>query len=101
MISVTEALRTILDATPVLGDERVLLGQACGRIATEDVVSGRAVPAADNSAMDGFAVRGDDVATAPARLRIVGSAPAGSLLPRPDRKGGGSGRERRRGRSQV
>src|SRR5262245_44360256 len=33
--------------------------------------------------MDGFAVRGDDVATAPARLRIVGSAPAGSLLPGP------------------
>src|SRR5262245_37744554 len=33
--------------------------------------------------MDGFAVRGDDVARAGARLRIVGSAPAGSLLARP------------------
>jgi molybdopterin molybdotransferase len=80
MIPVGEALQTILDATPVLGDERVLLGEACGRVASEDVVSARAVPAADNSAMDGFAVRADDVARAGARLRIVGSAPAGSLL---------------------
>src|SRR5688572_26735036 len=83
MISVGEALTTILDATPVIGDERVLLSEACGRVATEDVASGRAVPAADNSAMDGFAVRGADVAQAPARLRIVGSAPAGSVLAEP------------------
>jgi molybdopterin molybdotransferase len=80
VISVTEALRVILDATPVLGAERVVLGEACGRVAVEDIVSTRAVPAADNSAMDGFAVSGDDVARAPARLRIIGSAPAGSLL---------------------
>ena len=83
MISVDEALKTILDATGVLGDERVLLSEACGRIATEDVASGRAVPAADNSAMDGFAVRAADVAQAGAKLRIVGSAPAGSVLERP------------------
>jgi molybdopterin molybdotransferase len=80
VISVTEALETILDATPVLGVERVALLDALGRVAAEDVRSERAVPAADNSAMDGFAVRGADVATAPARLRIVGMAPAGSLL---------------------
>jgi molybdopterin molybdotransferase len=80
VISVREALDTILDATPVLGAERVTLADASGRVATQDVVSARAVPSADNSAMDGFAVRGADVVTAPARLRIVGSAPAGSLL---------------------
>ena len=80
MISVGEALRAVLDATPVLGAERVLLAAAGGRVAAEDVVSARAVPAAANSAMDGFAVRGDDVRTAPARLRLIGSAPAGTLL---------------------
>jgi molybdopterin molybdotransferase len=80
VISVGEALRMVLEATPVLGTERVLLGAAAGRVAAEDVVSSRAVPAAANSAMDGFAVRGDDVRTAPARLRLVGSAPAGTLL---------------------
>jgi molybdopterin molybdotransferase len=83
MISVAEALATIVDATPVLGAERVTLADACGRVAAEAVTSARAVPGADNSAMDGFAVRGDDVARAPVRLRIVGSAPAGSLLAGP------------------
>lgn len=83
MISVGEALRTVVDATPVLGAERVTLLDAAGRVAAEPVVSARAVPAADNSAMDGIAVRGDDVASAPARLRLVGSAPAGSLLAAP------------------
>ncbi len=70
----------ILDATPVLGSERVLLAAAAGRVAAEDVNSARAVPAAANSAMDGFAVRGDDVRTAAARLRLIGSAPAGTVL---------------------
>ena len=83
MIPVLEALDTILAATPVLGHERIGIADACGRVAAEAIVSSRAVPAADNSAMDGFAVRADDVATAPARLRIVGSAPAGSLLAHP------------------
>ncbi|MCW5893109.1 MAG: molybdopterin molybdotransferase MoeA [bacterium] len=80
MISVGDALRHVLAATPVLGTERVLLGDALGRVAADDVVSTRAVPAAANSAMDGFAVRAADVAAAGARLRVVGSAPAGSLL---------------------
>jgi molybdopterin molybdotransferase len=80
VISVAEALRAVLDATPVLGAERVLLSAAAGRIAAEDVVSGRAVPAAANSAMDGFAVRGEDVRSAPATLRLLGTAPAGTLL---------------------
>jgi molybdopterin molybdotransferase len=80
VISVGEALRAILDATPVLRSERLLLTSAVGRVAAEDVVSPRAVPSAANSAMDGFAVRGADVGTAPVRLRLVGSAPAGTLL---------------------
>ncbi len=82
MISVGEALRAVLEATPVLGPERVLLGDAAGRVAAEDVVSTRAVPAAANSAMDGFAVRGADVASPGAHLRLIGSAPAGTLLDR-------------------
>jgi molybdopterin molybdotransferase len=79
VIPVGEALAAIVEATPVLGAQRVELAEACGRVAAEDVVSARTVPAADNSAMDGFAVRGADVAAAGARLRIVGQVPAGSV----------------------
>lgn len=80
MISVAEALRLVLEATPVLGAERAALPEALGRVAAEAVTSSRAVPNAPNSAMDGWAVRGADVATAPARLRIVGMAPAGTVI---------------------
>ena len=81
VIPVGQALRTVLDATPVLGAERVLLPTPLP-VAWRRRTSGRerTVPARANSAMDGFAVRGEDVRNAPARLRIVGSAPAGTLL---------------------
>jgi molybdopterin molybdotransferase len=79
MIAVAEALDVVVRTAKPLGAERVTLADACGRIAAEDVVSTRAVPAAANSAMDGFAVRAADVARAGARLRIAGSIPAGSV----------------------
>lgn len=80
MISVGEALARVIEATPVLGVERVLLPDALGRVAAIDVTSTRAVPAAANSAMDGYAVRYADVAETPARLRIVATEPAGTVV---------------------
>ena len=51
---------------------------ALGRVLARDVVSAIDVPANDNSAMDGFALRGSELsADAPTRLRIVGSGLAG------------------------
>src|SRR5262249_15959032 len=87
VISVGEALRSVLEAPPVLRTERVLLAAAGGRVVAEDVVSSRAVPADANSAMDGFAVRGDDVRTAGSTLRLIGSAPAGTPLAFPVQPG--------------
>lgn len=83
MLPVGAALDAVLAWTPVLGVERVPLDQANGRVTAEAVVSARAVPAAANSAMDGFAVVGADVAEAGARLRIVDSVPAGSVRTEP------------------
>jgi molybdopterin molybdotransferase len=80
VISVSEALARVLDATRPLGVERVLLPDALGRAAAADVVSARAVPAAANSAMDGFAVRHADLGRTPARLRIVATEPAGTVV---------------------
>lgn len=83
MISVAEALRTVLEATPLLSVEEVALGALAGRVVAEPVTSTRAVPGADNSAMDGFAVRAADVVEAGARLRVVGRVPAGSVRSEP------------------
>ena len=47
---------------PVTASERVPIRQALGRVLAADVVSPIAVPAHDNSAMDGYAVRFADLA---------------------------------------
>ena len=57
------------------------LREALGRLLTTDVASADPVPAFDNSAMDGFAVRAADTSGAspesPATLRVVGESRAG------------------------
>ncbi|MGH7806063.1 MAG: molybdopterin molybdotransferase MoeA, partial [Candidatus Binatia bacterium] len=50
----------------------------------ESVRSLRDVPGYANSAMDGYAVRGADLAGGPTRLRVVGVIPAGAALPLPE-----------------
>ncbi len=77
LIPVAEARARILAAIEPTGPERVALAHARGRILAEDVVARRTQPPADISAMDGYAVRAADVASVPARLRVVGEAPAG------------------------
>jgi molybdopterin molybdotransferase len=58
--------------------ERVALRSALGRVLAHDVVSAVDVPAHDNSAMDGYALRGFDlVPGAPSVLRIAGTGLAG------------------------
>ena len=73
MISVHDALATILETVSPLAGERISLLEATGRVLAEDVYSGREVPPFTNSAMDGYAVRHDDIQHAPAELlQIVG-----------------------------
>ncbi|MCL4798218.1 MAG: molybdopterin molybdotransferase MoeA [Burkholderiales bacterium] len=70
------AIRAMI--APIAVNERVAVRAALGRVLGEDVVSPVDVPAHDNSAMDGWAVRGDDLAPAGAtRLREIGTSYAG------------------------
>ena len=63
---------------PVTQPETVPLMQAHGRILAQDIVSPISVPPHDNSAMDGYALRGADLsADATTALRVVGTAFAG------------------------
>jgi len=83
MISVEEALATILDQTRLLGTERVPLLTARGRVLAEEIVAGLSVPPCNNSGMDGYAVRFADIDGAtseqPARLTVIGDLPAGAV----------------------
>jgi len=63
---------------PVGAVEQVALRAALGRVLARDIVSPINVPAHDNSAMDGYALRGDDlVPDGDARLKVVGTVYAG------------------------
>ena len=64
--------------TPVKGIARVPLRTALGRVLAEDIISPVDVPAHINSAMDGWALRADDLAANPtAALTEIGSSFAG------------------------
>lgn len=84
MISVDEHLATVLAAVHPLDLLTVPLAEALGSTLRTGVRAAVDLPLFDNSAMDGFAVRFSDVASAsaasPVALRVVADLPAGSSL---------------------
>src|SRR5256886_7865679 len=78
MISVEEALARLLAPLEALPAEQVSVADAVGRVLAEDVAARRTQPPFAVSAMDGYAVRAEDVARVPAKLRIVAEIPAGA-----------------------
>ncbi|GAB4181881.1 MAG: molybdopterin molybdotransferase MoeA [Rhodocyclaceae bacterium] len=71
-----EIIRAML--RPARGTQRLFIREALGRVLAAEVISPIDVPAHDNSAMDGYALRGADLAPeGETRLRIAGSALAG------------------------
>ncbi len=82
LVEVDDARRIVLSAAKPLELEQVALGaSALGRVLGEDVVADAPLPPFENSAMDGFAVRAEDLAGAgaanPVTLRLVGESRAG------------------------
>lgn len=63
--------------TPVSEHESISLCNALHHTLAVDILSPMNVPPHDYSAMDGYAVRHDDLANAPAQLTVIGSAFAG------------------------
>ncbi|HOX15171.1 MAG TPA: molybdopterin molybdotransferase MoeA [Smithellaceae bacterium] len=82
MISVEEALQTILAGCRPMGLEKVNILEARGRVIGEDVFAPRDIPSAANSAMDGYAVRSADTkgvsALKPVELKVIETIAAGS-----------------------
>jgi molybdopterin molybdotransferase len=87
MISVDEALENILRHITPLGSEMIPITTALDRVLAKDVKSSSNIPPFANSAMDGYAVRSQDIATAspesPAGLGVIADVPAGAV---PDRR---------------
>ncbi len=80
MLSVREALAQLLDAVrPVTGVEVVPTLEANGRVLAEDQLATIDVPSADNTQMDGYAVRALDCESGSATLRVAQRIPAGTV----------------------
>ncbi len=84
LTSLEEAQKVVLDATPILGLEKISILDSFGRVLGEDIVAERDNPPWDNSAMDGFAVRWEDIKQEhaiqkPVTLKIIEDVAAGKM----------------------
>jgi molybdopterin molybdotransferase len=83
LLPVEDALKTVLEGARPLGTERVSVRDALSRVLMQDLSARRDVPPWDNSSVDGYAVRADDVESAtrarPAFLTVTDEIPAGRM----------------------
>ncbi len=81
LVSFDDYRAEVLAAVDPLDHMQVRVGDALGLLLAQDVVASEPLPGFANSAMDGYAVRAEDLAgatvEAPVRLRVTGEAPAG------------------------
>jgi len=84
MLTLEEALSLILAQIPATQGTRADLEQSNGRFLTTSICSTIDLPPFDNSGMDGYAVRSEDVLTAsqenPVLLKLLGRVPAGTVF---------------------
>lgn len=83
MIGFDEAVELVRSVAGPLGAETVGVADAAGRVLAEPVVARIDSPRSDVSAMDGYALRTDDLATLPATLQVHGKSFAGAGLDTP------------------
>jgi molybdopterin molybdotransferase len=79
LIPVEEALEIVLANASPLPAEVVSLTDVLGRVLAEDVRADTDFPPFDRSAMDGYAVRAEDVTVAPVTLPVIAQVRAGQV----------------------
>ncbi|WNZ56579.1 molybdopterin molybdotransferase MoeA [Microbulbifer sp. MKSA007] len=78
LMPIESAREKLLEAlSPISGTETLPLAQAAGRVLAEDVISTVNLPPCDNSAMDGYALRFEDLASG-LPLELIGKSFAGA-----------------------
>lgn len=77
LLPVADALSRVLDGVETTDAQAIPLQEAAGRILAVDLKATLTQPPFDASAMDGYAVRAEDVTSTPCTLKLVGAAAAG------------------------
>ncbi|TCM58999.1 molybdopterin molybdochelatase [Rhizobium sp. PP-F2F-G48] len=79
LLPVETALERLLSAArPVTETETVAMGDAQGRVLARDVAARITHPPFDSSAMDGYALRSDDIAKVGSIVTVIGESAAGN-----------------------
>lgn len=78
MITLAQARDALAQSVCSLEPINLPIADALGKVASADVFSTLAIPPADNSAMDGFAVHADDLSEGTTLLKISQRIPAGA-----------------------
>ena len=79
MISLVEAQEIVIGGCEPVAPVIVDCQQMSGRVVAQDVVATEFIPPFDNTAVDGFAVRAQDVTTAGVELEVLGVIGAGHV----------------------
>ncbi len=79
MIQVEKAREIILSQVKPLPKERVAITEMLGRYIAEDIVSGIDIPPNNNSAMDGYAIKHEDITGKDTCLRVIYTLAAGNV----------------------
>ncbi len=79
MLPVEKAREIILSQIRPVPAEKVMITEMLGRFLAEDIVSGIDIPPGDNSAMDGYAIKRDDITGEDTNLKIAYTLAAGNV----------------------
>lgn len=86
-IPVSEAIERVLEHVTPLGEEKVALEKAYGRVLSEPIIATHHVPPFNRSAFDGYAIRAQDSTHAspqhPVSFRVIGEIGAGHVGDKP------------------
>ena len=87
MISFNEAFKKVLDQAKILGYEKLPVDESLGYVLAEDIVSEYDIPHFNKSAMDGYAVRYDDLKYIPVKLKCIDIIRTGQVFKKTVNKG--------------
>ncbi len=80
MIYPYEALEKIFNKVEPEGEELISVFDSLHRVVSREIASNRSLPPYDNAAMDGYAVRFEDIKKIPAKLKLAGNIKAGDSV---------------------
>ncbi len=80
MIYPYEALERIFSQVEPGAEELISVFDSLDRVVSRKILSNRALPPYDNAAMDGYAVKFEDIQTVPVKLKVIGNIKAGGSI---------------------